>query len=152
MLKWKCSHLQHGTSFTVSLKAAAYLVCTVSFPGFGKILLLISCFHKGAMWRNSQQIYIFWLELSYSWAGITGYTTSCSPHFLAEPSGGRDLMRRSSSTGEAARRQDSPFYLNKQELHLIGRQYQRTIFFSTAISYLFTFSFSRGILAFWTCK
>lgn len=47
MLKWKCFHLLHGTSFTVFLKAKTYLVCTVSFPGFGKTALLILCFHKG---------------------------------------------------------------------------------------------------------
>lgn len=39
------------SGFICHMESASHLICLVSFLGFSKILWLIPCFHKGAMWR-----------------------------------------------------------------------------------------------------
>lgn len=125
-------------------KAATYLICIVSFPGFSKILWLIPCFHKGAMWRwnRSGQIYIFWLALKPHTVQqhppeTTGYTICCSLCLFFKKtkekpkhwhSGALDLIRRgSSSTREAAMKLFPLFTATNSSWHWLGRNYHRTV-------------------------
>lgn len=39
------------SGFICHMESASHLICLVSFLGFSKILWLIPCFHKEAMWR-----------------------------------------------------------------------------------------------------
>lgn len=48
--EWKSKQLKLKW-FHLCMESASHLICLVSFLGFSKILWLILCFHKGAMWR-----------------------------------------------------------------------------------------------------